>query len=58
MPDRRLITAAEMDAMTPQERSDAVVAGAARAWDEIPEPFRSEVLAKAAQLTELRRKRD
>ena len=53
----RIITAAEMDKMTPQERMDAIVAGAAHSWDEVPEPFRSEVLATARLLSEQRRQR-
>jgi hypothetical protein len=53
----RIITAAEMDKMTPQERMDVIVAGTARSWDEVPEPFRSEVLATARLLSEQRRKR-
>jgi hypothetical protein len=53
---RKLITAAEMDKMTPQERADAVEAGRASSWDEVPEPFKSEVLATAAALGEQRRR--
>lgn len=53
---RRLITAAEMDKMTPQGRADAVEAGRAKTWDDVPEPFRSEVLATAKELGEQRRR--
>lgn len=50
MAQRRLITAADMDRMSPQERADAVDAATCRTWDDVPEPFRSEVLATAAEL--------
>jgi hypothetical protein len=60
MADRpvRIITPAEMDKMTPQERADAVTAGTVTNWDEVPEPFRSVVLATASELGERRRRRD
>ena len=47
----KIISAAEMDKMTPQERADAVDAGTLRSWDEVPEPFRSEVLETAKRLS-------
>ena len=53
---RNIITAAEMDKMTPQERADAVEAGRAKTWDEVPEPFGSEVLMTSAELGEQRRR--
>jgi hypothetical protein len=53
---RKLITAADMDKMTPQERSDAVQAGRAQSWDDVPESFKSEVLATAAELGVQRRR--
>lgn len=53
---RKLITAAEMDEMTPQARADAVEAGRAKTWADVPEPFASEVLATAAELGEQRRR--
>ncbi len=52
---KAIITAAEMDKMTPQERADAVDAATVRSWDEVPEPFRSEVLATACALGQQRR---
>jgi hypothetical protein len=52
-----IITAAGMDKMSPQERADAVDAATARSWDEVPEPFRSEVLATAKELGQQRRQR-
>lgn len=51
------ITAAGMDKMSPQERADAVAAATARSWDEVPDPFRSEVLATAKTLGQQRRQR-
>ena len=54
---KTIITAAEMDKMTPQERADAVAAATTRSWDEVPEPFRSEVLATATELGQQRRQR-
>ena len=53
---RKPITAAEMDKMTPQARADAVEAGRAKTWDDVPEPFRSEVLSTAKELGEQRRR--
>ena len=32
-----------MDKVTPQERADAVDASIIRSWDDVPEPFRTEV---------------
>jgi len=51
-----VVTAAEMDKLSPQQRADAVAAATAHSWDEVPEPFRSEVLATARTLGEQRRK--
>ena len=52
---KAIITAAEMDKMTPQERADAVDAAAVGSWHEVPEPLRSEVLATARTLGQQRR---
>jgi hypothetical protein len=52
------VSAAEMDSMTPQERADVVDAGVARSWDDVPEPFKSRVLANARLAAAKRRKRD
>jgi hypothetical protein len=54
---RKIITAAEMDKMTPQQRADAVDSATIRSWDDVPEPFRSEVLATAKELGERLRSR-
>ncbi len=48
--ERKFISAADMDRMTPNERADAVNASICRTWDEVPEPFRSKVLARAEEL--------
>ena len=49
------ITADEIDKMTPQERADAVDSAMVRSWDDVPEPFRSGVLATARTLGQQRR---
>jgi len=52
---RRIITAAEMDKLSPQERADAVEAGRARSWDDVSDAFRADVLATANELGAQRR---
>lgn len=52
---RRIITAAEMDKMTPQERADAVEAGRAASWADVSDAFRADVLATASKLGAERR---
>jgi hypothetical protein len=54
---RAIITAADMDKMTPQERADAVDASIVQSWDDVPEPFRTEVQETARRLGEQRRAR-
>ncbi len=54
---KTIITARDMDKMSPQQRADAVDAATARSWDEVPEAFRSEVLAAAQELGQQRRLR-
>jgi len=49
---RRIITAAEMDGMTPQERADAVNAGIVRNLDDLDPAFRERVEARARGLAE------
>ena len=49
---RKIITAAEMDKMTPQERADAVDASIVRSWDDVTPEFRDRVLARAKQLAD------
>jgi len=53
---RKIITAGEMEPMTPQERADTVQAGCVRSWDDVREPFRSEVTAIAKTLGDQRRR--
>ena len=50
MPERPATSASEMDRMTPNERAAVVDAGVLHGIDELPEPFRSRVLAKAVAL--------
>jgi hypothetical protein len=53
----KIVTAAEMDRMTPQERADAVDASIIRSWDDVSPEFRAEVEATAKMLGEQRRAR-
>ena len=46
----KVITASEMDKMTPQERADAVDAAVRRSWDEVDPDFRDRALAEARKL--------
>ncbi|MCB0980024.1 MAG: hypothetical protein R2694_09025 [Ilumatobacteraceae bacterium] len=52
MEERKFISAADMDRMTPNERAEAVNASICRSWDEVPEPFRSKVRARAVELAQ------
>lgn len=52
MQKRKVITAAEMARMTPQQRADAVDAATCHSWDDVPEPFRSQVLETARELAQ------
>ena len=54
---RRIITAAEMDRMTPQERADAVDAAIIRDLSDVSDSFRAEIMATAKMLGEQRRAR-
>jgi hypothetical protein len=47
---RKIITAAEMDRMTPQERADAVNAGIVRNLDDLDPAFRARVEERARDL--------
>jgi hypothetical protein len=53
----RIITAAEMDRMTPQERADAIDASIIRDLNDVSESFRAEIMATAKILGEQRRAR-
>jgi hypothetical protein len=50
MPEQPLTSAEAMDRMTPNERAAIVDAGVLQSIDQLPEPFRSRVIAKAAAL--------
>jgi hypothetical protein len=45
-----IITAAEMDKMTPQQRADVVDASIVHRWDEVDLAFRRRVEQRAAEL--------
>ena len=47
---QRIVTAAEMDKMTPQERADAIDAGVIRSWDEVDDEFRARLLARVPEV--------
>jgi hypothetical protein len=55
-PDR-IVTAADLEKMSPQERADVVGAAVVTDWSEVPESFRAQVNATARQLGEQRRSR-
>jgi hypothetical protein len=46
----RIVTAAEMDRMTPQERADAVDASIVRNWDDVSPDFRERIVRRATEL--------
>lgn len=52
---RKIITAAEMDRMSPQERADAVDASQVNDWNEVNPTFRDEILETARELGAQRR---
>jgi hypothetical protein len=52
---RRIITASELEQMSPQERADAVHAGRVASWDGVSDAFKAEILATASELGERRR---
>lgn len=49
---RRLITAAEMDEMTPDQRAAVIDERIVTDWDEVPEGFRHKVIATAQRLAD------
>jgi hypothetical protein len=55
-PRQKMIAAADMENMTPQQRADAVESTRAKSWDDAPERFKEEVLATASELGEQRRR--
>lgn len=52
---KKLITAADMDRMSPQERADAVDAATVHSWDEVDPTVRDEILETARELGAQRR---
>jgi hypothetical protein len=52
---KKLITAADMDRMSPQARADAIDAAIVRNWDEVDPTFRDEILETASELGAQRR---
>jgi hypothetical protein len=51
---RKVITAVEMDKVTPPQRADAVDAGIVRDWSQVEPDFRKRVEARARQLAHQR----
>ena len=49
---RKVITAAEMDKMTPQQRADAVDAGIVRDWSQVEPDLRKRIEDRARQLAQ------
>jgi hypothetical protein len=47
---RKIVTAADMDKMTPQERADVVDASIVRSWDDVTLAFREQILRRAQQV--------
>ncbi len=50
----KIVTAAEMDLMTPAERAAVVDAGTVKSLDDLPEAFRLKILAKAQEIHDRR----
>ena len=46
----RIVTATQMDAMTPQQRADAVDAGVVYEWSDVDIAFRARVENRAREL--------
>lgn len=51
MADQELLTAEDLDAMTPDERAAAFDERIVRSWDEVPAEFRTQVEATARRLS-------
>ncbi len=56
--ERKFISAADMDRMTPNERADAVNASICHSWDEVPEPHRSKFLKEIDEMARRFERRD
>ena len=53
----RIVTAADLERMTPQERADVIDASVVTDWNDVPESFRAKIDANARHLGEQRRTR-
>lgn len=51
MAERELITAEDMDAMTPDERAEAFDRSIVTSWDDVPADFRAKVRADLRRLS-------
>lgn len=47
---QKIVTAADMDRMSPQERADTADAGTVTGWDDVNPDFRDEVCETALRL--------
>lgn len=54
---QKIVTAAEMDRMTPQQRADVIDASVVRSWDDVDPDFRERVL-EAARMLDAQRRND
>ena len=52
MQERCFYSVDEMAGMTPDQRAAVIEAATCHSWDEVPEPFRSEVLSTARELAQ------
>ena len=52
-----VVTASEMDQMSPQQRADLIDAAIVRSWDDVPASFKAEVLETASVIGRQRRER-
>jgi hypothetical protein len=50
MAERHVITAEEMDLMSPEERDSAIRGGELHSLDELPDELRSRVIGRAATI--------
>ena len=56
--ERKFYSAADMARMSPKERADVVYAATCHSWDEVPEPFRTQVMETARELAQRFRRAD
>jgi hypothetical protein len=55
--NERVVSAAELERLTPQEREDLVRSRTVRSWDEVPQELRAKINETAQRLGEQRRAR-